>query len=230
MKLLEDIKSVTKFERCLWLVSVSVIIITTLIFKSDNYLSIVSALLGVTSLIFVAKGLVLGQILIVAFSTLYGIISIMFSYYGEMITYLFMTTPMAVISMISWIRHPYKKTRQVEVSSIKKKQIPVMIILAAAVTFTFYFVLKFLGTANLIVSTISITTSFIAVYLSALRSPYYALGYIANDIVLIVLWTLAAIKDKSLVPTVACFVMFLANDAYGFYNWNRMKKKQNADA
>ena len=230
MKLLEDIKSVTKFERCLWLVSVSVIIITTLIFKSNNYLSIISALLGVTSLIFVAKGLVLGQILIVIFATLYGIISIMFSYYGEMITYLFMTTPMAVISMISWIRHPYKKTRQVEVSGIKKKQIPVMIILAAAVTFAFYFVLKFLGTANLIVSTISITTSFIAVYLSALRSPYYALGYIANDIVLIVLWTLAAVNDTGLVPTVACFVMFLANDAYGFYNWNRMKKKQNADA
>ena len=229
MKLLEDIKSVTKFERCLWLVSVSVIIITTLIFKSNNYLSIVSALLGVTSLIFVAKGLVLGQILIVIFATLYGIISIMFSYYGEMITYLFMTTPMAAISMISWIKHPYKKTRQVEVSGIKKKQIPVLIILAAAVTFVFYFVLKLLGTANLIVSTISITTSFIAVYLSALRSPYYALGYIANDIVLIVLWTNAALKDTSLVPTVACFVMFLANDAYGFYNWNRMKKKQSAN-
>ena len=229
MKLLEDIKSVTKFERCLWLVSVSVIIITTLIFKSNNYLSIISALLGVTSLIFVAKGLVLGQILIVIFATLYGIISIMFSYYGEMITYLFMTTPMAVISMISWIKHPYKKTRQVEVSGIKKKQIPVLIILAAAVTFVFYFVLKLLGTANLIVSTISITTSFIAVYLSALRSPYYALGYIANDIVLIVLWTNAALKDTSLVPTVACFVMFLANDAYGFYNWNRMKKKQSAN-
>lgn len=229
MKLLEDIKSVTKFERCLWLVSVSVIIITTLIFKSNNYLSIISALLGVTSLIFVAKGLVLGQILIVIFATLYGIISIMFSYYGEMITYLFMTTPMAVISMISWIKHPYKKTRQVEVSGIKKKQIPVLIILAAAVTFVFYFVLKLLGTANLIVSTISITTSFIAVYLSALRSPYYAVGYIANDIVLIVLWTNAALKDTSLVPTVACFVMFLANDAYGFYNWNRMKKKQSAN-
>lgn len=229
MKLLEDIKSVTKFERCLWLVSVSVIIITTLIFKSDNYLSIVSALLGVTSLIFVAKGLVLGQILIVAFSTLYGIISIMFSYYGEMITYLFMTTPMAVISMISWIRHPYKKTRQVEVGTVKKKQLVIMIFLAAAVTFVFYFVLRFFDTANLVVSTISITTSFIAVYLSALRSPFYALGYVLNDVVLIILWTLAAIKDISVVPTIACFVMFLANDTYGFYNWNRMKKKQSSD-
>lgn len=229
MKFLEDIKSVTKFERILWLVSVSVIIITSVIFKSDNYLSIISSLLGVTSLIFVAKGLVLGRVLIVIFSTLYGIISIMFSYYGEMITYLFMTTPMAVISMISWIRHPYKKTRQVEVSGVNKKQVAIMLVLAAAVTFAFYFVLKYLGTENLIVSTISITTSFIAVYLSALRSPFYALGYVLNDIVLIILWTLAAIKDISVVPTIACFVMFLANDTYGFYNWNRMKKKQSLD-
>lgn len=226
MKILEDIKSVTKFERILWLVSVTVIILTSLIFKSDNYLSIISSLIGVTSLIFVAKGLVLGQILIVIFSSLYGIISLMFSYYGEMITYLFMTTPMAVISMISWIRHPYKKSRQVEISSIKKRQIPIICFLALIVTVVFYFILKSLGTANLAISTLSISTSFIAVYLSALRSPFYALGYVLNDIVLIVLWGVTALKDKSLVPTVACFIMFLANDLYGFYNWNRIKRNQ----
>ena len=75
-------------------------------------------------------------------------------------------------------------------------------------------------------STISVTTSFVAVYFTFLRSPYYALGYAANDIVLIILWTLASMENISYLPMVVCFVMFLANDLYGFYNWRKMRKRQ----
>ncbi len=42
----------------------------------------------------------------IIFSLLYGIISYTFSYYGEMITYLGMTMPMAVFALISWLRNP----------------------------------------------------------------------------------------------------------------------------
>ena len=83
-----------------------------------------------------------------------------------------------------------------------------------------------LGTANLLTSTLSVTTSFLAVYLTYLRSPYYAIGYSANDIVLIVLWILATIDNPAYLPMVFCFVMFLANDIYGFINWRRMQRRQ----
>jgi hypothetical protein len=58
------------------------------------------------------------------------------------------------------------------------------------------------------------------------RSPYYAVAYAANDIVLIALWTLAAMEDISYVPMVACFAMFFFNDIYGFINWQKMKREQ----
>ena len=70
------------------------------------------------------------------------------------------------------------------------------------------------------------TTSWIASYLTFLRSPYYALGYAANDLVLIILWILAAQTDLSCLPMVLCFVMFFANDLYGFYSWQKMQKRQ----
>ena len=76
------------------------------------------------------------------------------------------------------------------------------------------------------VSTLSVTTSFLAVYFTFRRSPLYALAYAANDIVLIVLWTLASIKDPAYLSTLICFFAFLANDIYGFINWQRMAKKQ----
>jgi len=59
-----------------------------------------------------------------------------------------------------------------------------------------------------------------------MRNPWYALAYGANDVVLIVLWVLAALRDRSSLPMVFCFLMFLANDLYGYRNWRRMKRRQ----
>ena len=101
-----------------------------------------------------------------------------------------------------------------------------MLLLNLAVTVAFYFILKAFDTANLLVSTFSITTSFGAAYLTMRRSPYYALWYAANDIVLIVLWTLAAIKDISYISVIICFAAFLINDIYGFISWRKMEKRQ----
>ena len=109
---------------------------------------------------------------------------------------------------------------------LTSRQWAVMLALTALVTAAFYFILRALGNAALAVSTVSITTSFLASYLTALRSPYYALAYAATDLVLIVLWVIAALTDISSVPMVSCFVMFFANDLYGFVNWKRMEKRQ----
>ena len=226
MKISEYIHSLTKFEKGLWLVSVLVITVSFLVSGGSDFLSLTASLIGVTSLIFIAKGYIIGQVLMVVFSVFYGIISFFFSYYGELITYLGMTAPMAVMSMISWIKHPYKKTKEVEVAKVIKAQIGVMLLLTVIVTAAFYFILRALGNANLIISTISVTTSFIAAYFTFLRSEYYALGYASNDIVLIILWILAAVSDISCLPMVLCFVMFLFNDLYGFYSWRKMRKRQ----
>ena len=228
MKISEYFRKLTAFERGLWLGSSAVIILSFLFSGGSDILSLAASLIGVTSLIFIAKGFVLGQALMIVFSVFYGIISFFFSYYGEMITYLGMTAPMAVMSMISWIRHPYKKTKEVEISRLSKKQLLLTFILAVPVTAAFYFILSALGNANIVLSTISVTTSFIAAFLTFLRSEYYALGYAANDIVLIGLWIAAALGDISCLPMVFCFVMFLLNDLYGFYSWRKMRKRQSA--
>lgn len=219
----------SKEERILWCISVMFIVLSFFVFDRENYLTLAASLIGVTSLIFAAKGNPIGQFLIIIFSLLYGVISYTFAYYGEMITYLGMTAPMAVCAMISWLRNPYQGNRaEVAVNHLKSKEIVFMAALTAAVTALFYFILKACHTANLIPSTISVTTSFLAVYLTFRRSAFYALGYAANDIVLIVLWILAAMSDSSYISVVICFAVFFANDIYGFINWSRMHKRQTA--
>lgn len=217
----------TKTEILLWSISVVVIVLSFIIFDRANYFTLAASIVGVTSLIFCAKGNPIGQVLMIIFSIMYGIISLTFSYYGEMVTYLGMTMPMAIVSMISWIRNPYNGNKsEVCVNHISRCEAVFSFVLTAVVTIAFYVILKILNTLNLIPSTISVTTSFLAAYLTFRRSPWFAAVYAANDIVLTVLWTLASIKDIGYVSVVACFAAFLANDLYGFVNWNKMARKQ----
>lgn len=217
----------TRTELILWSVSVVLITVSFAIFDRQQYLTLAASLIGVTSLIFNAKGNPIGQFLMVVFSILYGIISFTFAYYGEMATYLGMTAPMAVFALIVWLKHPYKGNKaEVKVNYLQSKEIVFMSIITAIVTVAFYYILKSLNTANLIPSTISVTTSFLAVYLTFRRSAYFALAYAANDIVLIVLWVMAMQTNISYLSVVICFVVFLINDIYGFVNWTKMQKRQ----
>ena len=223
-------KAITYFsvgEIMLWLFSVALILSAFCMFGGNGVLSLVASPIGVTSILLNAKGNPIGQFLMIVFSLLYGIISYSFAYYGEMITYLGMTMPMAAFALITWLRHPYEGNRsEVQVNSISKVEVVIMLLVAAIVTAVFYFILDHFHTANIVPSTISVTTSFLAVYLMFRRSPFFSLAYAANDVVLIILWTLASMQERKYIAVMVCFAAFLLNDIYGFVNWQKMKKKQ----
>ncbi|MBQ3263339.1 MAG: nicotinamide mononucleotide transporter [Oscillospiraceae bacterium] len=217
----------TPFERALWLSSAGLIVLSAVLFRGGGALFVLTSLIGVTSLIFAAKGNPISQALMIVFSLLYGWISWTFSYYGEMITYLGMTMPMAAWSLIAWLRHPFAGSRaQVTVNRLKAGEIVFLAVLTTAVTVGFYFILRAFHTANLLPSTLSVATSFAAAYLTARRSAWFALAYAMNDLVLIVLWLLASLTDPSYFTVLVCFAVFFVNDLYGFLSWRRMRKHQ----
>ncbi len=220
----------SKEEIILWSTSVVLIVVSFCMFDRENYMTLLASLIGVTSLIFNAKGNPFGQLLMIVFSALYGAISYTFSYYGEMITYLGMTAPMALFSLIAWLRNLYKGNKaEVEVNHLRVGEMVFSFVLTMVVTVIFYFILAALHTANLIPSTISVATSFLAAYMTFRRSALYAIAYAANDVVLIVLWCMAAVENISYVSVVICFVIFLANDIYGYISWRRMRMRQNME-
>ncbi len=218
----------TKAEMSLWCVSVLLIAAAFLMFDKGNYLTLAASLVGVTSLIFNAKGNPVGQALIVVFSVLYGIISFNFAYYGEMITYLGMTAPMSVFALISWLRNPYGGNRsEVKVNRINRREAIFVVAWVEVMAVGFYFCREAFGAAHLPASTVSVATSFLAVYLTFRRCAFFALAYAANDLVLIVLWMLAAMENTSYISVIVCFIIFLVNDIYGFVNWSKIYKRQN---
>lgn len=214
-------------ERLIWSASVAAVLIVFLLFDRANWLYPSAAVIGVSYIILNAKGNPLGQALGLVFSLCYGFISYGFGYYGEMLTYLGMTAPMALWALIAWLRHPYRGNRaEVAVNHIKTGEMVLALLLSAMVTVVFYFPLKHFNTANLLPSTLSVFTSFLAVYLTARRSEWFSLAYAANDVVLIVLWSLALAQNSAYASVLVCFCVFFINDIYAFFSWRRMRRRQ----
>ena len=219
--MINPFNNLTKKEWLLWICSLLIITISNILSGDISLLTLITAWIGVTSLIFAAKGNVWSQILMIVFSVLYGIISYQFRYWGEMITYLGMTLPMAVWSTVTWMKNPSKNGNEVAIQRLTKKHVAGIVFFGAVVTVVFYYVLRALDTPNIVLSTISIATSFLAASLTMLRTSYYALGYASNDIVLIILWGLASIENPIYITVVVNFVIFFFNDMYGFISWKK---------
>ena len=178
----------TKFELTLWILGSIIIALSFFIFDGSNPLNLICSLLGATALIFCAKGNPIGNAIMIVFSILYGIISLTFKYYGETFTYFFMTLPTSLACLISWLKNPFNgKKSQVKIDDLKTINVIQLAVYSLLITTAFFFVLKALNTTNLLVSTISIATSFFAAFLTYKRSPYFALAYAVNDLVLIIL-------------------------------------------
>lgn len=221
------LRSLTLTEWLIWGISVVSITVGFFVFKNHQYHYLVGSLIGISSLVLISKGNPFGQMLCLVFSAFYGVISYSFRYYGEMITYIGMSAPLAVVAVISWLRNPYRGNKnEVRVNRLSKCEWVIFSFVSVAVTVAFFFILRALHTANLWISTVSVLTSFIASYLTARRSRFYAIGYATNDVVLIVLWCLASVQDTTYLPMVICFTAFLALDIYGFINWSRISRRQ----
>lgn len=211
-------------DRALWIGSMIIVLLSNLFSPQFDALITIAALIGITSLILGAKGNVWAQVLMVIFSILYGIISYRFHYWGEMITYLGMTMPMAAWSAVVWARNPSKNAGEVAVSPMTGRKWALLTGVTVIVTAVFCLILKAFDTPNIIFGTLSVTTSFMAAALTLLRSSYYPLLYAANDLILIVLWILAAIADPVYLPVIINFVIFFINDFYGFVSWRKREK------
>ena len=81
----------------MWICSLVVIVMANILPGDFDLLTLIASCIGVTSIVLAAKGNVWSQILMIIFSILYGIISWQFRYWVEMITYLGMTMPMAIL-------------------------------------------------------------------------------------------------------------------------------------
>ena len=214
-----------KRDWVLWIGSMVILTIAGIATPDTDPLTLIMTLFGVTTLIFSAVGSIWAPVITIAFCVMYAVIAWGYRYWSEVITFLGLSVPMSVASLVTWIRNPSKREGEVKVRTLSRRTCILIVVASIPVTAFFGVVLRKLNTPNLSVSTVSITTSFLGAAFIVLRSPWYALGYALNDIVLIVLWTLASLTDPKYIPVVVEFVIFLVNDLYAFYSWRRRERE-----
>lgn len=216
-------------EWVLLLGGIAAVIVGFFIGEEKNYLSLASSILGITCIMFNAKGSVWGQFVAIGFAITYALLAYTKAYYGEMIIYLALMLPIHISSIVIWLknRNADSDRMEVKINTLSAKEYIIAGIVAVGLTVAFYFALQALGTDNLIVSTISLITSLAAAYLMLRRCEYFAVCFVLNDVILIILWSLKMSTDGiSVLPSVLSFIIFLANDGYSFISWKRIKRRQ----
>mgnify|MGYP002520118338 FL=1 len=157
----------------------------------------------------------------------YGIVSYNQGYYGELIITAFLTFPIMIIGIISWLRHQDKEEDTVIISSLSKKEISIALLSQLVLFWAYYFLLKAFNTDLLVISSLSVVTSVLASYFEARRSEWSLFCYIANDLIIITLWLIPILNGQTeLISVLVGPMLLLINDIYGSYNWRRLKKAQ----
>jgi len=214
------------FEKLYLFVGILVGVLTSIIFNG----TVIDSLYTITYLttaILMSKGKV--ESYFVGFFSVffYGIVSYNQGYYGELLITIFLTFPIMIIGIISWLRHQDKEDDVVIINTLSKKETILVIGSQLFLFWAYYFLLKMFNTDLLILSSCSIVTSVLASYFEARRSELSLFCYIANDLILITLWIIPIIKgNTTLISVLVGPILLLINDIYGSYNWRKLKNKQ----
>ena len=214
------------FEKSFLLLGLLASILSSVIFKGTIIDTLYTSLYLITALL-MSKGKV--ECYFVGFVSVffYGIVSFNQGYYGELLITAFLTFPIMIIGIISWLRHQDKEKDTVIISTLSKKEIIIAFLSQLVLFWIYYYILKVFNTDLLIISTLSIVTSVLASYFEARRSELSLFCYIANDLVIITLWLIPIISGQTnLISVLVGPILLLINDIYGSYNWNRLKKQQ----
>ena len=214
-----------KFEKSFLICGLLTSIISSIIFNGTVIDTLYTSLYLITALL-MSKGKV--ECYFVGFVSVffYGIVSYNQGYYGELIITAFLTFPIMIIGIISWLRHQDKEEDTV-ISSLSKKEITIALLSQLVLFWIYYFILKAFNTDLLVISTMSVVTSVLASYFEARRSELSLFCYIANDLVIITLWLIPIISGQiELISVLVGPILLLINDIYGSYNWRRLKNQQ----
>lgn len=220
-------KNWTGYEIFLIVIGIVLPVVFSIIFGSSVIECIVSCFSIIVAVLF-TKGFYWGYILAIVNLCFYSIVEFGAGFYGELFINWGLYFPMYIFGLVEWLKHQDKEKSTIIIrKEMSKKEYGILIASQLICWIPYYFILLSLNTTNPIVSALSIAASFVASYLSARRSLYCFVGYILNDIVCIILWTVQTITvDIACITVLLSPIMLLLNDIYGVISWYRLREKQ----
>ena len=220
-------KNWTGYEIFLIIIGIVLPVSFSIIFGS-SVIECITAVLSIVVAVLFTKGFYWGYILAIINLCFYSIVEYGAGFYGELFINWGLYFPMYVFGLFEWLKHQDKEKSTIIIrKKMSKKEYIILIASQVVCCVPYYFILASLNATNPIVGALSIAASFVAAYLSARRSLYCFVGYIVNDLVCIVLWTVQTITvDISCITVLLSPALLLLNDIYGVFSWYKLRKQQ----
>lgn len=192
-----------------------------------SIISTVCSTCSIFNAVLMAKGCIWSYFFALVESITYIILSFNLRYYSEVVVNLFGLLPLTIYGLISWLKNQNEKTNAVNINTLSKKEVIIVIMSQVIMSFGYYQLLKYFNNDMLIVSTINLAFTILGVYFASRSSIMTYVIYIINCITKSLLWIAPILNGnfESITVFISC-LLYLVCDVYGLYNWTRLKKIQ----
>lgn len=223
-------KDLNRFEKLYLIIGITINLIISWYTKSA-FLAIVNGILSLFVGVYNAKGKMIVFVFTIVETLAYCVLSWQQKYYSEVFINVCIHMPITIWSIINWSRNQNKKTETITVVTQTRKQLIMAVGSQVLLSFVYYYFFKMVGNEMLLVSTINMALTILALYFNAIMSEYTFVCFLASAAFKSTLWIAPILKgDLSSVPVLVGSIMYIVIDAYGLYNWRKLKKEQNQSA
>lgn len=190
----------------------------------SSWLAYVSMLSGLAGGILNMKGNKFSYIFAGVSALLYIFVSYQAQNYGEAILNLVYLAPLNVYSVIRWTFSGAKPSQGLkETFSISRKTFIILFAAIAVFVPLYMLVLRKLGSSYPLLNSMCTASCAAACYLGSRRSRQQWYFYLANNLCMILLWSLSTSKDPSGYAILSQNALFMVSNIKGLYNWSKEK-------
>lgn len=207
-----------------WLIIANGIILGLSLYWGDGIVPIISALTGVTCVIFVSKQMMSNYFFGIINVGLYAYLAFKSRLYGDFMLNAFYYFPMQFIGLYMWTKAK-DSDGDVKSKTLTNKGKIILTIVSIASIAAYSFILSLLGGNIPIIDATSTILSIIAQILMVRRYLEQWYLWVIVNIVSIIMWAVSLTQGSGDMSTLLMWVIFLLNSLYGLYNWRKEHKK-----
>lgn len=221
----------TLFEK-VWLILFTAVNIYLFFAFEDSLLGLISSLSGMMCVVLVAKGKISNYYFGIVQTSTYAYISYTYALYGEAMLNGLFYLPVQFIGLYMWNKNRTAnsvKGEDVAVKRLSKKGWVYLILIAVAGSILYAELLHYIGGQQVRLDSAAVVLSIIAQIMMLKRYAEQWALWIAVNVLSISLWVATLVtQGGNDLNMVVMWSAFLVNSIYGYYNWTKLSKAQEA--
>lgn len=209
-----------KYEIIFFTIVLFVICLVSFVLN-DNKIALISSICGISYTILAGKGKISCYFIGIIGTLCYSYLAYKNGFYGNLFLYSLYYLPMEIIGIFKWKKHLKKDIREIEKTSLTKKERIIYFSLAIITSIIFTIVLFLLGGKNPFFDSFSTILSILGQLLTVKRCiEQWYIWFIVNFLSLI-MWITAYIEGADCMATIIMWSVYIILSIYFLIDWKK---------